>query len=33
MEIEKFEKHLKYVNLNGVTLNIEEKLQLKLALN
>ena len=31
MEVEDFEKNLKYINLNGVTLNLEEKMQLKLA--
>lgn len=33
MEVEQFEKNLKYVNLNGITLNLEEKLELKLSLN
>lgn len=32
MEIENFESHLKYVNCNGVTLNIEERLNLDLSL-
>lgn len=32
MEIENIESHLKYVNTNGVTLSIEEKLNLDLAL-
>ena len=31
MEVESFEKLFKYVNLNGVTLNLEEKMQLQLA--
>ncbi len=32
MEVENFDYTLKYVNLNGVTLNIDERLQLKLSL-
>lgn len=32
MEVENFDYTLKYINLNGVTLNVEEKLQLKLSL-
>jgi len=32
MEVENFDYALKYINLNGVTLNVDEKLQLKLAL-
>lgn len=32
MEVDSFDYTLKYVNLNGVTLNIEERLQLKLSL-
>lgn len=31
MESSSLDQQLKYVNLNGVTLNIEEKLQLQLA--
>lgn len=31
MEIEEFDKQLKCVNVNGLTLNIEEKMKLKLA--
>ena len=31
MEVETFERDLKYINLNGVTLNLEEKMMLKLA--
>ena len=33
MDVENFDYTLKYINLNGVTLNIEEKLQLKLSLS
>ena len=32
MEVENFDYTLKYINLNGVTLNIDERLQLKLSL-
>lgn len=32
MEVENFDYTLKYINLNGVTLNVDEKLQLKLSL-
>jgi hypothetical protein len=32
MEVENLESHLKYVNTNGVTLNIDERLNLDLAL-
>ncbi len=32
MEVENFNSHLKYVNTNGVTLNIEERMNLDLAL-
>jgi hypothetical protein len=32
MEVENFDYTLKYINLNGVTLNIDEKVQLKLSL-
>ena len=32
MDVENFDSTLKYVNLNGVTLNIEERIQLKLSL-
>ena len=32
MEVESFDSCLKYINLNGVTLNIDEKLHLKLSL-
>ena len=32
MDVENFDSTLKYVNLNGVTLNIDERLQLKLSL-
>jgi hypothetical protein len=32
MEVESFDYTLKYINLNGVTLNVDEKLQLKLSL-
>jgi hypothetical protein len=31
MDIEEFETLLKYVNINGVTLNIEERMNLQLA--
>ncbi len=33
MEIDELSNHLKYVNCNGVTLSIEERLNLKLSLN
>lgn len=33
MDVESFDYTLKYINLNGVTLNIDERLQLKLALS
>jgi radial spoke head protein 9 len=32
MEIENIESHLKYINQNGVTLSIDERLNLDLAL-
>jgi hypothetical protein len=32
MEVENFDSALKYINLNGVTLNIDERIQLKLSL-
>ena len=32
MDVENFDYTLKYINLNGVTLNIDERLQLKLSL-
>lgn len=32
MEVEQIGNHLKYINANGVTLNIEERLSLDLAL-
>jgi len=32
MDVENFDSTLKYVNLNGVTLNIDERIQLKLSL-
>jgi hypothetical protein len=32
MEVENLENHLKYVNANGVTLSIDERLNLDLAL-
>lgn len=32
MEVDNFDYTLKYINLNGVTLNVDEKLQLKLSL-
>lgn len=32
MEVENLESHLKYVNANGVTLNIDERLNLDLSL-
>lgn len=32
MEIENIATHLKYVNTSGLTLNIEEKMQLNIAL-
>ena len=32
MDVETFDSTLKYVNLNGVTLNIEERIQLKLSI-
>lgn len=31
MDIEEFDSQLKYININGVTLNIEERMQLQLA--
>ena len=31
MDIEEFESLLKYVSINGVTLNMEERMQLQLA--
>lgn len=31
MEVEQISNHLKYLNCNGVTLNIEERLNLELA--
>jgi hypothetical protein len=31
MDVENFDYTLKYINLNGVTLNIEERLNIKLA--
>ena len=31
MNIEEFEKQLKFINLNGITLNIEERMQLQLS--
>lgn len=31
MDIDNFSSLIKYVNVNGVTLNIEEKMQLQLA--
>lgn len=31
MDVETFQEHLKFVNLNGVTLNIDERMQLSLA--
>lgn len=32
MNVEEFDKLLKYININGVTLNIEERMQLQLSL-
>ena len=32
MEIDKLESHLKYINNNGVTLNIDERINIKLSL-
>ncbi len=32
MEVSQLASHLKYINFNGVTLNIEERLQLDLSL-
>jgi len=32
MEVSNIDSHLKYVNFNGVTLNIDERLQLDLSL-
>ena len=32
MEVENIDNHLKYVNANGVTLSIDEKMNLDLAL-
>lgn len=32
MDVENFDYTLKYINLNGFTLNVDEKLQLKLSL-
>lgn len=32
MEIENISNHLKYINCNGITFSIEERLQLDLAL-
>lgn len=32
MDVESFDYTLKYINLNGVTLNIEERLNIKLAI-
>lgn len=32
MDVENFDSTLKYVNLNGVTLNIDERMQLKLSI-
>jgi hypothetical protein len=32
MEVENISSHLKYVNSNGVTLNIEERMNLDLAI-
>ena len=31
MDVETFQEQLKYINLNGVTLNIEEKMNIQLA--
>ena len=31
MDIEELDKHLKLVNFNGVTLNVEEKMNLQLS--
>ena len=33
MEVENLESHLKYVNANGITLSIDERLNLELALS
>ena len=33
MEVDKIPDHLKYINCNGVTLNIEERMNLTLSLN
>ena len=33
MDAENLDYSLKYINLNGVTLNIEEKLEIRLALS
>ena len=32
MDVENFDSTLKYVNINGVTLNIDERIQLKLSI-
>jgi radial spoke head protein 9 len=33
MEVEQISNHLKYINCNGVTLNIEERMHLNLSLH
>ncbi len=33
MEVDQIANHLKYINCNGVTLNIEERMNLNLSLN